>query len=876
MDKKPNIPNSLSAEERKIHPIARKEVKNKAPHYDARKGSRIGLEAVTAVVTDRAKNSREVDLISNALNKHFIFTSLSNENRIGVISQMKLYTMGPKEVVFEQNAPGSNFFVVATGKLDINVNGKQVNILGPGDSFGELALLHDTPRSASVYTTEKVTMWVLDRKTFRNAVKSVNAQNYQENKKFIDSVPLFSVLTPTQRDALVGSLSTLKFRQNDRIVKEGDPGDLFYIIADGKVVCTQHGTPIREMKKGDFFGEQALLYNSMRTATVTALTEAKCVAIGRKNLTAALGNQLQHIIYHNSKVIAFERSLVLNKLEKNQQVKVLEKLKVVSYNDEKLVIPIGSGRGSRIYIVLNGGLRTKQMVIAGVFQCLGDDFISEDCSEVYDSDIYAAGDTILAEITKSEFEVCLGGGMRQLSLNPEALTALRNIHILRSLPTDKFNSLISSLKICNFNDKEIIIQQNTSGDSFFLINSGKVDIVKDGVTLRTVTKHDYFGERSMLFNDFRTASVIANGEVSCWFLTRADFFDILDGSLRNSLISRIELQDDTITLRDLNPIKILGKGMFGNVFLVVDRCKQRLYALKTVSRKKIERYEIQENLILERKILMALDHVFILKLVKTFKDEKRIYLLTEFVNGSDLFDALRVLNLLTDKDAKFYTSCLILILEYLHDREIIYRDLKPENVMIDDVGYPKLIDFGISKIINGRTYTIVGTPHYMAPEVITGKGYSFLSDYWSLGIILFEFLCGGVPFGEELEDPYMIYEKILERRLVYPSFVDSKMPSKPIIEQLLNKNPVLRNGGSAENLKGHKWFQGVSWDMLLNKIVPPPYRPRIVDLSNEIQAALKKNIPLPIAINEEECKDDPRDSSKRRPKNIPDNWDHEF
>ena len=169
--------------------------------------------------------------------------------------------------------------------------------------------------------------------------------------------------------------------------------------------------------------------------------------------------------------------------------------------------------------------------------------------------------------------------------------------------------------------------------------------------------------------------------------------------------------------------------MFGNVFLVADKNRSRLYALKTVSRKKIERYEIQENLILERKILLQLDHMLILKLVRTFKDARRIYFLTEFVRGLDLFDVLRQLNLVSDRDSKFYTACLILMFEHLHERDIIYRDLKPENVMVDEDGYPKLIDFGRAKIVQGRTYTVVGTPHYMAPEVIVGKGYSLAADY---------------------------------------------------------------------------------------------------------------------------------------------------
>jgi cGMP-dependent protein kinase 1 len=876
MEKKNHPKINVIPEEKKLNAGPRKEIKKKAPVLDPRRGSRIAVEALTAVIIDRLKTSRDVELISNALNKHFIFTSLSAENRMMVISHMKLYTLGPKELVFEQGSPGSNFYVVASGKLEILVTGKRVNVLGPGDSFGELGLLHDSPRSATVQTLEKVSIWGLDRKTFRSAVETVNAQNYKENKNFIDTVPLFSVLTPVQRDSLVGSLSTLMFRPNDIIVKEGDPGDLFYIIKDGTVSCSQNGTQLREMTKGSFFGDQALLYNTVRTATITAITNVKCVAISRNKLNAALGKQLQQIIYQNSKLIGFEKSQILSRLTKKVQMKLLERMKVCSYNNGKIVISAGSRKNARLLIVLFGELRSNNSLLAEVFQSIGDGEISTDSNDLFNYDIVASGETHVAEITKEEFEDCMGEGAQVMNLSPEAISALKGIHILRSLPGEKLASLTSCLKIQDFEDKDAIIRQNTPGDSFFIIKSGKVDIVQDGITLRTVTKNDYFGERSVIFNDCRTASVIANGPVTCWYLTRDDFFRILDESVRNMLIKRIELQDDDITLKDLTAVKLLGKGMFGNVFLVVDKQKRRLYALKTVTRRKVEKYEMQENLILERKILLTLDHVFILKLVKSFKDTKRIYFLTEFVRGSDLFDVLRELSIVSERDAKFYVGCLILILEYVHERDIVYRDLKPENVMIDEEGYPKLIDFGISKILNGRTYTIVGTPHYMAPEVITGKGYSLTADYWSLGIMLYEFVCCSVPFGEDEEDPYAIYEKVLERRLIYPNFVDAKMPCKPLIEQLLSKNPVLRNGGSADTLKSHPWFNGMNWEALINKQISSPYKPKLPDLEKEIQMAMKSFSVLEDQINREEIVEDLHENDNRRPKNAPLAWDQDF
>ena len=165
-----------------------------------------------------------------------------------------------------------------------------------------------------------------------------------------------------------------------------------------------------------------------------------------------------------------------------------------------------------------------------------------------------------------------------------------------------------------------------------------------------------------------------------------------------------------------------------------------------------------------------------MKLIKTYKDEKRIYFLTEFINGKDMFDTLRAMPILGETEAKFYIAAFILILEHLQERDIVHRDLKPENVMIDDQGYPKLIDFGTAKFVEGRTFTIVGTPHYMAPEVILGKGYGMSADMWSFGCMAYEFICGQVPFGEDLEDAYKVYEAVLTSKVVFPRLFQRTSP----------------------------------------------------------------------------------------------------
>mmetsp|Transcript_26521 Transcript_26521/g.26166 ORF Transcript_26521/g.26166 Transcript_26521/m.26166 type:complete len:566 (+) Transcript_26521:186-1883(+) len=564
--------------------------------------------------------------------------------------------------------------------------------------------------------------------TFKQAVEAVNRMNYEENKLFINSVPIFEILTTQQKEALLASITTQKWDNRQTIVKEGEVGDLFYIIKEGVVTCTKDGVEIRQMVKGDFFGEQALLYNSKRTATITCVGAVKVLCIGRGSLLEALGENLQQVIYRNIQKKAIEKSESLKNLTKDQSQQMMDAMKIAKFSPGEVVVSKNTVKGAKLCIVMKGRVRGP-LGVYETFACIGDDKINQTCTQNYEENYVADSEVDIAQISKEEFEKCLGGVVVPATNNNAALVVLKQVQLLRNLPKERLKALIHALRIVDFRDGQAIVQENEEGDTLYIVKTGRVNIYKENVKVRTLTIHDYFGERSILFNERRSATVVAEGNVTCWTLEKNDFESIIDFSMRTQLLKRIELQDNTIMLDQLAMIKPLGKGMFGNVYLMAHKEKGAFYALKTVPRAKIVAYGIYESLVLERKILLQLDHTMIVKLVKTFKDNKRIYFLMEYVRGIDLFDVLRQLGLLKEDDARFYTACLVVILEYLHKREIIYRDLKPENIMIDEEGYPKLIDFGIAKIVNGRTYTTVGTPHYMAPEVIMGNGYNSAVDW---------------------------------------------------------------------------------------------------------------------------------------------------
>lgn len=169
-----------------------------------------------------------------------------------------------------------------------------------------------------------------------------------------------------------------------------------------------------------------------------------------------------------------------------------------------------------------------------------------------------------------------------------------------------------------------------------------------------------------------------------------------------------------------------------------------------------------------------------------------------------------MIGLLNPKQTIFYAAQLLHIIEELHHKSLLYRDMKPENVMVCADGYLKLIDLGTCKKLKGneKTFTMIGTPSYMAPETLSGKGYSFYVDLWSLGVVIYEFMAGFVPYGEDAEDPLQIYQEILKNSLKFPKHM--KDPSiNSFISLLLNKNPETRLSGSFNSLKSHPIFEKV-------------------------------------------------------------------
>lgn len=571
----------------------------------------------------------------------------------------------------------------------------------------------------------------LSQTTFPEIPKSIRSKDLLR-QAILDN-DFLKNLEMGQVKEIVESMYSVTYEEGALIIKEGDIGSMLYIMEEGRVEVSKEGKVLCYMSPGKVFGELAILYNCKRTATIKAATACKLYAIDRK-----------------------------------------------------------------------------------CFQ------------------------TIM-------MRTCL---IRQA----EYTNFLKSVPTFQSLQEETLIKIADVLEETFYGQGDYIIRQGARGDTFFIISKGRVRVtMKNPGTLeekyiRNLEKGEFFGEKALQGEDIRTANIIADDPdgVTCLVIDR-DSFKQLIGNLEEIKQyygpdkSRRKMNEEftNIKLTDLRRIATLGVGGFGRVELVqIAGDSSRSFALKQMKKSQIVETRQQQHIMSEKDIMMEANCDFIVKLFKTFKDRKYLYMLMESCLGGELWTILRDRGNFDDQTTRFYTACVVEAFDYLHSQGIIYRDLKPENLLLDLKGYVKLVDFGFAKRlqVGRKTWTFCGTPEYVAPEVILNKGHDISADYWSLGVLMFELLTGTPPFTGP--DPMKTYNSILKGidAVEFPRNITRT--ANALIKRLCRDNPAERLGyqrGGIKDIQKHKWFEGFYWDGLQNRTLNPPIVPTVrsvVDCSN--------------------------------------------
>ncbi|CAK9311223.1 unnamed protein product [Citrullus colocynthis] len=320
-----------------------------------------------------------------------------------------------------------------------------------------------------------------------------------------------------------------------------------------------------------------------------------------------------------------------------------------------------------------------------------------------------------------------------------------------------------------------------------------------------------------------------------------------DDTVRSLRASPVNTSKDRTSIEDFEIIKPISRGAYGRVFLARKRATGDLFAIKVLKKADMIRKNAVESILAERNILISVRNPFVVRFFYSFTCRENLYLVMEYLNGGDIYSLLRNLGCLDEDMARIYIAEIVLALEYLHSLNVIHRDLKPDNLLIGQDGHIKLTDFGLSKIglinstddfsgpsISGTSslgdsgptsqslskrehrqkHSVVGTPDYLAPEILLGMGHGVTADWWSVGVILFEMLVGIPPFNAE--NPQQIFDNIINRDIPWPKVPDEmSYEAHDLIDKLLTENSVQRLGATgAREVKEHPFFKDINWETL--------------------------------------------------------------
>lgn len=426
----------------------------------------------------------------------------------------------------------------------------------------------------------------------------------------------------------------------------------------------------------------------------------------------------------------------------------------------------------------------------------------------------------------------------------EIVNFLKTVPKIQDAPESRLKEAGGLFKLTTFVSGTNIVQQGEDGNEFFIIRAGSVKVTKDSEELASLNRGKWFGEQALLANDKkRQATVCADSPiVECLVLSSEDFLNLfgdLEGFMsepknKSSTISVAAKPQNIysdVKVTDLKLVATLGVGGFGRVELAhLIKDNKVTFALKYLKRKHIVENNQIRHVLNEKIIQYRCNSEFIVQLYNTYNDEKYLYLLLEPCLGGDVLSLLQRLKFhcCKEEDAKFLAACVLEALSFLHDRKIVFRDLKPENMMLDKRGYVKLTDFGFAKKLEHgvKTYTFAGTPEYVSPEIIYQRGHDRAVDCWAFGIFIFELLVGRTPF--KTSDPsYMQTYNLIVRgihNVVFPTKI--KAIATVLIRKLCVGAPTQRLGykkNGWQEIREHKWYQGFNWDKLQSRGMTSPF-----------------------------------------------------
>jgi CRP-like cAMP-binding protein/tRNA A-37 threonylcarbamoyl transferase component Bud32 len=655
---------------------------------------------------------------------------------------------------------------------------------------------------------------------------------------------IFASLSSKERRLLIDAMVMETLPAGTVIIKQGEVGDFFYVVDEGHVSFSVDGNHVGACGRGGSFGELALLYNCPRAATCLANTTCRAWKVDQRTFRYMLANNTasqQKDIHDVLRKVPF-----LSELDESNMLRISDALTSVTFPEGERIINKGDV-GEVFYILREGKVKVHDIGFGDsqyVDQEIGPgDWFGE--RALLTGDARSAHVTAITNCTtlclsRETFEKVLGP-LQSLIDHAMKKRTLEGVPIFANSQFQPFEMarLTDLLIERSFPAGTVLAEEGKPHEqNLYIIREGRVVIANSNGIINTMMDADYFGE-GWLKDEPGSPSkqtITVQADTECGVLTRRDIESVIGkierlGKPINSLHNAL---NKSIRYKDLVKFRILGVGTFGKVWLVSHKRTGTPYALKQLNKREIIGHHQVEGVIREKNIMASIEHPFVVNLVATFQDDRHLFMLIELVQGGELFSVIHTETRdgIPNGNSRFYAACILESLSHLHYRGICYRDLKPENILIDGKGYCVLVDLGFAKVVSDKTYTLCGTPEYLAPEIILSKGHDKGVDYWAFGVLIYEMLVGRSPFYSYGTDQVSLFKRIVQVKYSFPPGGMVSEPAQDLIQRLVVRRQANRFGCLARgdmDIRDHYWFNVIDVDKLLLKHIPAPWVPRIKD-----------------------------------------------
>ena len=666
--------------------------------------------------------------------------------------------------------------------------------------------------------------------------------------KFIDDSLadnfIFASLTKEERRLLINAMKADTVPSGTVIIQQGEVGDYFYVVEDGNISFAVDGNHVGACQRGASFGELALLYNCPRAATCIANTDCKLWKVDQRTFRYMLANN--NASQEKEVLDVLRKVQFLADLDKELLVKIADALTTVSFQRGDRIINKGDV-GEVFYILKEGRVKVHDIGFGDsqyVDQVLNPgDFFGERALLTGDprmANITAEVASVALCLSRDEFEKTIGP-LQDLIDHAMKKRTLMGVPIFANSQFQPFEMarLADVVAEVTFLPKEVIAEEGQPAkQNLYIIREGKITVANENGMISALTPGDYFGDK-LIQADAGAVSqqtITAEEKTTCGVLTKSSIESVIGNISRlgKAAAPVAPKLDRTIDFKDLVKFRILGVGTFGKVWLVSHKKSGVPYALKMLNKREIIGHHQVEGVIREKNIMTSIDHPFVVNLVCTFQDDRHLYMLIDLVQGGELFSVIHTETRdgIPNANSRFYAACILESLAHLHHRHITYRDLKPENILIDAMGYCVLVDLGFAKIVMDKTYTLCGTPEYLAPEIILSKGHDKGVDYWAFGVLIYEMLVGRSPFYSYGTDQVSLFKRIVQVKYSFPPGGVVNEVAQDLIQRLIVRRQSNRFGCLARadmDIRDHAWFGVITTEKLLNKQIPAPWVPQIKD-----------------------------------------------